>query len=425
MERHSTSEVHTNVPLEEMQVEFEIDGGKVSAPAKAVLYLRPSPSVVFEVWDVPRDLKGAAKAASSQSAPTGSTVRVPTFSEGPSSIRLENGTTVNVVPSSWGINQKERALYASTLPCVVLDTGSLLKSIQFSLMNFSRRVTYLLPLLEATPWQVTLEPVSDLETLRKTQDTDRGYAITHNGTICRTDNSLFSVEKATELLDALNAFFSFVCGTFCSPLNAIGLDSNGDEAWKRWGPHYISPWYRPRSWFDITVSPFLPDIFKGFWQEYRNNAQELARVIRWYAHSNETDVADVSMILNQVALETFTHSTKGAKPDKQFTGDWIAGALRHVGIDPQIPAFCVELNRLANQKSWKHGPHALVEIRNDMVHSNAKHTNIPIDAYHEARELGRWYLELMLLQRFGYMGEYANRLTPVQRPGATEAVPWK
>ena len=425
MERHSTSEVHTNVPLEEMQVEFEIDGGKVSAPAKAVLYLRPSPSVVFEVWDVPRDLKGAAKAASSQSAPTGSTVRVPTFSEGPSSIRLENGTTVNVVPSSWGINQKERALYASTLPCVVLDTGSLLKSIQFSLMNFSRRVTYLLPLLEATPWQVTLEPVSDLDTLSKTQYTDRGYAITHHGTICRTDNSLFSVQKATELLDALNAFFSFVCGTFCSPLNAIGLDSNGDEAWKRWGPHYISPWYRPRSWFDITVSPSLPDIFKGFWQEYRNNAQELARVIRWYAHSNETDVADVSMILIQVALETLAHSTVGAKPTKKFTGDWIAGALQHVGIDPQIPAFFSELNRLANQESWIHGPHALVSLRNDMIHSDVKLTNIPLAVYHEARELGLWYLELMLLQRFGYMGDYASRLTPVQRPGATQAVPWK
>ena len=60
-----------------------------------------------------------------------------------------------------------------------------------------------------------------------------------------------------------------------------------------------------------------------------------------------------------------------------------------------------------------------------MVHSNAKHTNIPIAAYHEARELGLWYLELMLLQKFGYMGKYANRLTPVKRAGATEAVPWK
>ena len=420
----SSSESPYEIFLEGMQVEFEIDGGKVSAPAKAVLYLRPSPSVVFEVWDVPRDLKGAAKAASSQSAPTASTVTVPTFSEGPSTIRLENGRTVNVVPNSWVVNQKKGALYASTLSCVVLDTGSLLKSIQFGLMNFSRRVIYLMPLLEATPWQVTLEPVSDLDTLSKTQYTDRGYAITHHGTICRTDKSLFPVQEATELLDALDAFFSFVCGTFCSTLNAIGLDSNDDEAWKRWGPQNVSPWSRPRSWFDLTISDALSDIFESFWQEYKNDPQGQGRVERWYAYSNETEVVDVSMIFTQTALESLTHSSVGAKPPKQFTGDWIAGALRKVRIDPQIPAFCVELNKLANQKSWKHGPHALVEIRNDMVHPNTKHTNIPIDAYHEARELGLWYLELMLLHKYGYMGQYANRLTPVQRPGATEAVPW-
>ena len=420
----SSSESPYEIFLEEMQVEFEIDGGKVSAPAKAVLYLRPSPSVVFEVWDVPRDLKGAAKAASSQSAPTASTVTVPTFSEGPSTIRLGNGTTVNVEPKRWSFAQTKSDLYSAQLPCVALDTSSPLKSLQISVMNFSQKVYCPLPYLEAPPWQITIDPVSDLERLRKTQDTDRGYAITHHGTICRTDNSLFPVEEATELLDALNAFFSFVCGTFCSPLNAIGLDSNGAEAWKRWGPHYISPWCRPRSWFDITATPALPDIFEGFWQEYRNNAEELARVIRWYAYSNETDVADVSMIFNQVALETFSHSTVGAKSGKP-TGEWIADALQHVGIDTQIPAFCVELNTLANRNCWKHGPHALVEIRNDMVHSNMKHTNIPIDAYHEARHLGLWYLELMFLQRFGYMGEYANRLTPVQKAGATEAVPWK
>ena len=425
MERNSTSEVHTNIPLEETQVEFEIDGRKVSAPAKVVLYLRPSPSVVFEVWGVPRDLKAAAKAASSQPASTRSTVRVPTWSDGPSTIKLENGTTVNVVLNRWSSAQTKRDLFSAQLPCVALDTSSPLKSLQISVMNFSQKVYYPLPYLEAPPWQITIDPVSDLERLRKTQDTDRGYAITHHGTICRTDYSLFPVEEATELLDALNAFFSFVCGTFCSPLNAIGLDSNGDEAWKRWGPHYISPWYRPRSWFDITVSPSLPDIFKRFWQEYRNNAQELARVIRWYAHSNETDVADVSMILIQLALETLAHSTVGAKPTKKFTGDWIAGALQHVGIDPQIPAFFSELNRLANQESWIHGPHALVTLRNDMIHSDVKLTNIPLAVYHEARELGLWYLELMLLQRFGYMGDYASRLTPVQRPGATQAVPWK
>ena len=423
MQHHSTSETPSEIPLEEVQIEFEVDGLTIVAPARAVLYLRPQPNIVFEVKDVPRALKEATKTKPSQSETTGPEVRVPILSGGPTVIELENGTEVSVIPSSFFPLQKDGVLYCSTLPCVALDTGRPLNSIKFSVMNFSRRLRYPLPHLAAPPWRIEIEPVSDLETLRKTQSTDRGYAITHNGTIRRTDNGPFSVEEATELLDALNIFFSFVCGTFCSPLNSIGLDSNGDEAWKCWGPQYISPWKLPRSWFDITVSPALPDIFQGFWQEYRNNAQGLARVIHWYAYSNETEVADVSMVFNQVALETLSHMTVGVKQSP--TGEWIANALQHVGIDLQIPTFCSELDRLGNQKGWKHGPHALVEIRNDMVHSNAKHTNIPFDAYCEAQQLGLRYLELMLLQRFGYKGEYANRLTTVQRAGATESVPWK
>ena len=421
----SSSESPYEIPLEEMQVEFEIDGRKVSTPAKAVLKLLPSLGIVFKVWDVPRNPEWSDEIAPGQPVFTTSKGSTPMLSEGPTSLRLKNGTTVDVVPSSWIFTQDEGTLCTARLPYVVLDTGTPLEVMRFSVMNFSRRALYPLPYLEAPPWQVTIDPVSGLDTLRRTLDTDRGFAITHHGTIARTDNSQFSVQEATELLDALNAFLSFVCGTFCSPLNAIGLDRNGDEAWKRWGPQNVSPWSRPRSWFDLTISHALSDIFEGFLQEYRNDPQGQGSAARWYAYSNETDVVDVSMIFTQTALESLTHSTVGAKPARTRTGEWIADALQHVGIDLQIPSFCSELQKLANQKSWKHGPHALVEIRNDIVHSNAKHTNIPIDAYHEAQQLGLWYLELMLLQRFGYMGEYANRLTTVQRAGATEAVPWK
>lgn len=424
MNSDSVTETQSRVLLEEMQVEFEIDGRTVSAPAKVVLALRPIPDVAFEVWDVPRDLRRAAQADPAQLASAATTKWMPMLSEGPATIQLDNGRTVEILPNSWMFSQTENTLYASALPCVGLDTGHPLERMQFSVMNFSPRVRHQYLHLEAPPWKIIFDPVSNLGALRETQDTDRGFAITHHGTIVRTDNSPFSVKEATELLDALNTFLSFVCGTFCSPLNVTGLDSNDDEAWKRWGPHYISPWSRPRSWFDITISQALSNIFKVFWQEYRRDPQGQGRIVRWYAHSNENNVADVSMILNQVALEALSNTTVGAKPNKKLTGEWIADALRCVGINPQIPAFCSELNRLATQESWKHGPHALVTIRNDMVHSNITLTNISLDAYFEAWQLGLWYLELMLLQRFGYSGEYANRLTPVQMPGATEPVPW-
>ena len=68
----------------------------------------------------------------------------------------------------------------------------------------------------------------------------------------------------------------------------------------------------------------------------------------------------------------------------------------------------------ANQESWIHVPQALVKVRNDMVYSNVRLTNIPLDAYRETRELGLWYLDLMLPHKYGHEGEYANKLTSVQ-----------
>ena len=59
-----------------------------------------------------------------------------------------------------------------------------------------------------------------------------------------------------------------------------------------------------------------------------------------------------------------------------------------------------------------------------MIHAKVTDGDIPLDAYHEACQLGLQYLELMLLQRFGHTGEYASRLGSVQIAGLTERVPW-
>ena len=93
-------------------------------------------------------------------------------------------------------------------------------------------------------------------------------------------------------------------------------------------------------------------------------------------------------------------------------------------IDTVIPAPCEELNALAEKFKLEHGPHALVEIRNSIVHPDRKIQLHSIDEYHEAKQLGTWYVELILLNMFGYTGEYACRLSEVQMAGDTELVPW-
>ena len=71
------------------------------------------------------------------------------------------------------------------------------------------------------------------------------------------------------------------------------------------------------------------------------------------------------------------------------------------------PESCPELAILGRKHSWEHGPHALVELRNNIVHPEDKYYNMFQRAYYEAWNLAQWYLELTLLKLCGYEGNYA------------------
>ena len=180
----------------------------------------------------------------------------------------------------------------------------------------------------------------------------------------RSDSKAFSEEEAENLLNGLDNFLSFVRGSSCAVTNVIGIGDDGGEAWKRWGAHAVSPWRGHRSWSDIHVIGALSDIFAVFWDDYKNSKNDLERVLGLYAYSNDVEVVDVSIILNQAALELLAFLTVG---EEGKTGKRIAAALQKAGIDPQIPSFCEKLIALAEQKGYDHGPHALVGIRNSMI----------------------------------------------------------
>ena len=75
------------------------------------------------------------------------------------------------------------------------------------------------------------------------------------------------------------------------------------------------------------------------------------------------------------------------------------------------------------KKGFEHGPHALVDLRNGLVHQKMKNGILSSEAQRQARELGLWYVELLLLELFGYSGLYSNRLTR-KWTGDVETVPW-
>ena len=63
-------------------------------------------------------------------------------------------------------------------------------------------------------------------------------------------------------------------------------------------------------------------------------------------------------------------------------------------------------------------------IRSNLVHIENR-LSPSTEAYLQAWDLGQWYVELLLLNLFGYEGRYANRITynygDMVNP---EATPW-
>ena len=88
-----------------------------------------------------------------------------------------------------------------------------------------------------------------------------------------------------------------------------------------------------------------------------------------------------------------------------------------------IPSELQKLKELANSMTFRHGPHTLVMLRNNLIHSQMKFETPRGDIYFQARELGLWYVELLLLQIFDYRGNHGNRLSQECR-GEVELVPW-
>ena len=409
----ATYEANHPIPLGELHIEFVIDGRLLCVSAKAVQKLSPTPHVVVEVSNVPREPQGTViKPASGQRATM--TRSAPILSEGPSTIKLGNGTEVKVVPTSWLFGQRDATLHLEQSPCVVLETDTPIQFMQFVVLNFSWSGPKYRWILQASPWSVNIEPVPNISELEKTLRTNSGYAATHQGIIRRLDGKEFPVEEATDLLDGLDQFLSFVCGAHCSLANVIGIDIDGNEAWKRWGSYGVSPWGKHHSWFDITIIGALRDIFPAFWNEFKRRKPSLSRVLRLYVESNVSKSIDVSIILTQVALEILSDG------QEQRMGD----VLSKAEIPTKIPPGLKELEELRIQMDWHNGPHTIVELRNSLTHAKSKHSNASIDAYYQAKQLGLWYVELLLLKLFGYTGRHASRLTPVQRPGDTELVPW-
>ena len=421
-----TYEPNTPIALAETVIRLDVDGAQMEMSAMAIMRLLPSPHLVIECAE-------GLSEEHMQLDVTQSHITASLFDTRTEFIIRQAALTFGKA-SKVGLT-----LLPKSEPMSVHRTGKSISSLDFSVLNFPEfflgQVKKVVvgtewrvlgsALLQAGDWEIEITAVDTLSEIEKKLKEEGGYAITHTGTVRRFDGGDFAVQDVKPLLSALRWFLSFARGAHCGLTLVTGKDCDGNVSWEQWGTHRVTEWSNPPpSWFDRMNGYVLADVFPGFYKLWQDQEQLVRRMVDLYLNANLGSHGfghDGGLILAQAALERVSYKESGPP------GERIAKALRKMYISDEALQIssenCPELNMLGKKHNWKHGPHALVELRNNIVHPEKKYGDITVRAYYEAWNLAQWYVELSFLKKCGFAGKYGNRLTQKWR-GQVEPVPW-
>lgn len=382
-------------------------------------------------------------------------------------VTLKNGCNIKVLLSYnlndffYHGNSKETFrgfLFPYMSPCTVAQLNKLIKSVSFCILNFKsfygscdkhvevngnhRRLGA--TEMQYDPWRIDITETPSFFENRKILEQEDGYSISHTGSIKRSDGETFSVREAENILRGLRTFLSFASGCTCGLALVKAIDEDDRELVIEWGTSRIEPWSQKttRSWLPKTDGgDSLSQLFPGFWRFYKNPDWEntICTVIDWYFNSNNSP-AHVGIVLAQAALESLCYKILREKlPVKEIkklssAEKRLRKLLEIVEIDKEIPSsrkglrdFSKEWINQRKAENSKHyvgdGTEAIVQIRNDLIHSEKKYNSISPEALIDAIRLSLWYIELILLRKFGYCGRYMNRLRN-HGEDPYEYVPW-
>lgn len=289
-------------------------------------------------------------------------------------------------------------------------------------------------------WHIDVDRATDsckrLERLKESG----GFAWTASAVIRRPDNSKFSAEDCHRALETLFFYLSFAAGRWTGLCLPVAYDAADVVVGDDWICQRTTPYRNAVSWAAKDRPECLEQSYGRFSELYADPFwhEILVTAIHWYIEANNQAAAiEGSIALTQTALELLATSilveqenwiSFGAY-DKLPAGDRLRLLLKWAGIPSGIPGELTELTALANHKanSWQDGAHALVEIRNSIIHptkkNRARFKQHSSGARVDAWLLGLWMVELVLLRLLEYRGLYVRR-TARGASKALEVVPW-
>lgn len=289
--------------------------------------------------------------------------------------------------------------------------------------------------LESEEWKISLQELPEDATRAAWNriKNEGGCFLTHVVKMERKDGEPFSGEDASEQCFLLANFLSFVKGGQCWPVCGVGFDAVGEKTWATFASPRISnppyTWFNP---FKASQAEHLFPLFAKRWQQSEEWKDCLRSAIYWYAQANTSGGSpgiDAAIILAQSALERLAHhylvvDKKMISPeglDRLKASDRLRLLFSSLNLPVEIGVSTPEIHKVASSFKWVDAPHAMTDIRNELVHpvSRKQVNGCIVDAW----KASLWYLELSVLALCGYDDTYTSRLT-AKYVTESEKVPW-
>jgi hypothetical protein len=290
--------------------------------------------------------------------------------------------------------------------------------------------------LESGGWEVTLDSRQGLPNILRECKETGGHAISHIGRLRRVDGQRFSRPDASDVLDDLHWFLSFVRGAWTSPVlvEAGGVRSS---AWHDWRSPRVDFIDGVMSWADPTEWATVAQAFDGFMRRCQDHLwrQALRVAVGQYLAANHPSPVESALMAAQSGLELMgwlqlVETRKIPKKDWRNMSAYpasrkITELLTLGSVDLTIPARLRKLIGLDPQ--WKLGPAVVAGVRNQLVHPRRSSRGIHWDGATmiDAWMLSSSYLELAMLHALDVTGPIRNRImSPSPWPGSTIDPPW-
>ncbi len=322
---------------------------------------------------------------------------------------------------------------------VVVENGSPIVRVNAAVVNFNQYwfggPNKLHFCLEDGVWIFEFTPVGEKTVLYPPEIQSESYSFTHHLVVRRADGAAFSCAEAESVMDTLAIFLRFCAERWVAPALIVGVDTSGAVAMQEWGAPKVDVRDSPSNWLDAYHGEPMLEIFPEYsrlmgdpdWRE------AIRAAVYWYIRANTNHVGpDGGIVLLQAALERLAWQLlvqhRGAISVDGFlklpAADQLRLLLDSCAVPLAIPALLEQTLQSAKEFNWNDGPQAFVEVRNGLVHPQRRRKLEGSRAYFEVFQLGKWYLELVLLRTFGLKGKYANRLKIPRSVGDVEPVPW-